>query len=244
MCEKNICIYCLKDSSSTKNLEHVIPETLGCKDTLPKGYVCDSCNSYFSKMDKNVLYNRFISLHVGTNQIPGKKNKVRKQLGEKLYFPEKDKIQIILGTVTIPKGTLPSGTEFDFSLEQSEEFDELLFARGVHKIAFNCYAYKFGRSAAIQNCFDNLRQYIRYAKTNELWTYGVRDSHSTENRSCSALHEINWGKFVELRILSLDFFVSLTGWKSEIESEIIKHGYSIVCRKGMWQESNLLGLKK
>lgn len=190
MCEKAVCIYCLKDSSNTKNLEHVIPEGLGCKDTLPKGTICDSCNSYFSNMDKNVLYNRYIFLHVGSEEIPGKKGKIRRKLEDKLFFPKKGELQIGL-SCTIPSGPIQPGTEFILKLDQSKEFDELLFARGVHKIAFNCYAYKFGQSNALQNRFDSLRRYIRCAKTNELWTYGVRDSHSTENRSCSALYEIN-----------------------------------------------------
>ena len=243
MCEKKVCIYCLKDSSNTRNLEHVIPEALGCKDTLPKGTICDSCNSYFPNMDKNVLYNRYISLHVGTAEIPGKKDKIRKQLGEKLFFPKKGEFQIVLPG-TIPAGELQPGMEIDFKIEQSKEFKELLFARGIHKIAFNCYAYKFGQSNALQNRFDNLRRYIRYAKTNELWTYGVRDSHSTANRSCSTLYETDWGPFGGLRLLSLDFFVSLTGWRHELEAEIIKNGYDIISRRGQWGSSSLLGLQK
>lgn len=243
MCEKVVCVYCLEASSNTNNLEHVTPESLGCKDTLPKGTVCDSCNDYFSNMDKNVLYNRYISLHVGTAEIPGKKDKIRKQLGENLFFPKKGEFQVVLRG-TIPAGEIQPGTEFEFKLEQSKEFDELLFARGIHKIAFNCYAHKFGQSNALQNRFDKLRRYIRYAKTNELWTYGVRDSRSTANRSCSALCETDWGPFLGLRLLSLDFFVSLTGWRSEIESGVIENGYDIIRRKGQWQESSLLGLKK
>lgn len=243
MGEKTVCIYCLKDSFSARNLEHVIPEALGCKDTLPKGDVCDSCNNYFSILDKNVLYNRYISLHVGTGELLGKKGNVRKELGEKLSFPKKDEFIISLQG-TIPQGKYQAGAEFDIKIEQSKEFKELSFARGIHKIAFNCYTYKFGKNKALQDCFDNLRRYVRQAKANELWTYGVRDSHSTANRSCSTLYETDLGPFVGLRLLSLDFFVSLTGWRSEIEPEVIKNGYCIISRKGQWTASSLLGLQE
>ena len=155
MCDKAVCIYCLKDSSNTRNLEHVIPEALGCKDTLPKGTICDSCNSYFPNMDKNVLYNRYISLHVGTAEIPGKKGTPRKRLGEKLFFPKKDEFQIVLQGI-IAAGESQPGMEIDCKIEQSKEFKKLSFARGIHKIAFNCYPYKFGKYKALQNCFDNL----------------------------------------------------------------------------------------
>ena len=243
MGEKTVCIYCLKDSFSTKNLEHVIPEALGCKDTLPKGDVCDSCNNYFSILDKNVLYNRYISLHVGTEEVLGKKAKVRKQLGEKLSFPKKDEFIISLQG-TIPQGKYQAGAEFDFKIEQSKEFDELLFARGIHKIAFNCYAYKFGQHEALQNRFNNLRQYVRYAKFDELWTYGVKVPNSARNRHMAELHDKNFGLFLGLPLLTLAFFVSLTGWRNEIESEVIKNGYCIISRKGQWTASSLLGLQE
>ena len=156
MCEM-ICIYCLKDSSHTSGQEHVIPEGLGCKETLPKSYVCDSCNNYFSEMDKNILLNRYIALHIGTAEIPGKRGKIRKQIGEKLHFPKKGAFRILLGPVTVTSGM----RQADFHLEQSNEFDELLFARGIHKSAFNCFALRFGRNYALHPRFNNLRRYIR-----------------------------------------------------------------------------------
>ena len=51
------CIFCKKDSSNSKSVEHIIPESLGNKShILPKGIVCDSCNNYFAiKIEKKVL---------------------------------------------------------------------------------------------------------------------------------------------------------------------------------------------
>ncbi len=44
------CIFCKNPSSSSKSVEHVIPESLGNKKhVLPKGIVCDSCNNYFAR---------------------------------------------------------------------------------------------------------------------------------------------------------------------------------------------------
>lgn len=49
MMEKR-CIFCEKDSSSSKSVEHIIPESLGGKKhTLPPGIVCDKCNNYFAR---------------------------------------------------------------------------------------------------------------------------------------------------------------------------------------------------
>ena len=38
--DKGTCIYCLKDSSNAKGSEHIIPDSLGYKDTLPKKKRC------------------------------------------------------------------------------------------------------------------------------------------------------------------------------------------------------------
>ncbi len=237
MCKLAVCIYCLKDGFGARSLEHVIPEALGCRITLPKGYVCDACNNYFSEMDKSILLNRYIGLHVGTEEIPGKKGKIRKQIGERLRFAEKGTFEITLGPRTITPGT----KKVEFGLEQSKEFDELLFARGIHKIAFNSYASRFGQRDALHNRFDNLRRYVRKADRDELWTYAVKESEDSENNFIAIVRQTNWGEIVELRILCLDFLVSLRGWKKEIEKYLRANDYSIVWHKGQWQERSLLG---
>ena len=50
------CIFCHKDTSLSKSVEHIIPESLGNKHHyLPQGYVCDQCNNYFSiKIEKEL----------------------------------------------------------------------------------------------------------------------------------------------------------------------------------------------
>lgn len=235
-----MCIYCLKDSSGAKSLEHVILEALGCKITLPKGYVCDDCNNYFSEMDKCVLQNRYIALHVGTEEIPGKKGKIRRQIGERLRFPQKGTFEITLGPRTITPGT----QKVEFGLEQSKEFDELLFARGIHKIAFNSYAFRFGQREALQNRFNNLRRYVRKPDRDELWTYAIKKLGDNEGTFVAITYNTNLGEFVKLRILCLDFLVSLTGWRREIENYLREEDIGVIREKGRWQESSLLGLKR
>ena len=76
------CIFCHKDSSSSRSVEHIIPESLGNKSMfLPHGYVCDECNHYFAiKIEKDILSQPyFISLRSRT-EIYSKKNKMVKPL--------------------------------------------------------------------------------------------------------------------------------------------------------------------
>ncbi len=81
------CIFCHEESSTSKSIEHIIPESLGNKHHfLPKGYVCDKCNNYFSiKIEKELLAQPyFVSLRF-RNEILTKKGKLVK---EKMIFPE------------------------------------------------------------------------------------------------------------------------------------------------------------
>ncbi|WP_414849776.1 HNH endonuclease [Kosakonia quasisacchari] len=44
------CIFCKMESTSSKSVEHIIPESLwNTKNILPAGIVCDKCNNYFSR---------------------------------------------------------------------------------------------------------------------------------------------------------------------------------------------------
>ncbi len=44
------CIFCKAESSDSRSVEHILPESLGnTKHVLPKGVVCDKCNNYFAK---------------------------------------------------------------------------------------------------------------------------------------------------------------------------------------------------
>ncbi len=51
------CIFCKNDSSSSRSVEHIMPESIGSKKrVLPCGVVCDKCNNYFArKVEEPVL---------------------------------------------------------------------------------------------------------------------------------------------------------------------------------------------
>lgn len=44
------CIFCKRDSSTSRSREHIIPESLGnSQAVLSPGVVCDKCNNYFAR---------------------------------------------------------------------------------------------------------------------------------------------------------------------------------------------------
>lgn len=87
----SICIFCHKDSSTSKSVEHIIPESLGNKEhILPKGYVCDACNNYFSvKIEKELLAQPYFVSMRRRNDIRTKKGKY---VVEDMFFPGAHKI--------------------------------------------------------------------------------------------------------------------------------------------------------
>ncbi|MGY4506703.1 HNH endonuclease [Bradyrhizobium sp. USDA 3650] len=44
------CLFCKRDSSASRSVEHIIPESLGnFTHVLSRGVVCDACNNYFAR---------------------------------------------------------------------------------------------------------------------------------------------------------------------------------------------------
>ncbi len=72
------CIFCKQDSSNSKSVEHIIPESLGGnKHILGKGLVCDKCNNYFAReVEKPFLEDSTIKLLRFDEGLESKKGKV------------------------------------------------------------------------------------------------------------------------------------------------------------------------
>lgn len=69
------CIFCKSNSSRSKSLEHIIPESLGnIEHVLPRGVVCDICNNYFARKVERPLLETPWFRHVRSRQwVPNKR---------------------------------------------------------------------------------------------------------------------------------------------------------------------------
>ena len=215
------CIFCHKDSSNSKSVEHIIPESLGNKHHfLPKGYVCDKCNHYFAiKIENELLLQPYFVSTRFRNEILTKKGKLVK---EKMMFPgalksveaemqttddgqvitfydedlfdrvEKGEVTEVM-TLYIPEPDYPNKTMSRFLAKCAYEY--FLYNMGKEKYDL-CVQELLGKE---QDILKDLREWARFGK-GKLWQYSQRRIYSEgdcvhnqkENKIYEILHEMKF----------------------------------------------------
>lgn len=77
------CLFCKADSSASRSVEHIIPESLGnTTAVLPPGVVCDTCNNYFARKVEAPFLQSPAVLHLRFHQrLENKRGRVPSVLG-------------------------------------------------------------------------------------------------------------------------------------------------------------------
>ncbi|OUL60978.1 HNH endonuclease [Flavobacterium sp. AJR] len=206
------CIFCKNDSSNSKSVEHIIPESLGNKNqVLSKGVVCDSCNNYFgNKIEKTVLEMPYFKSLRGRIMIENKKGKIPRIPG---FTKDKDNIEISFSqersnTIeVIYKGkkaleTIIKHNELYIPLIPEPPKNDLLVSKFVGKIALEAFAKRVSSAEDWQEDFvensglDMLRDFVRYGKGYTIWPYHIRriyDEHQIkyDKKSNKILQKLN-----------------------------------------------------
>ena len=215
------CVFCHKDSSNSKSVEHIIPESLGNKHYfLPKGYVCDECNHYFAIKIENELLSQpyFISMRF-RNEILTKKGRFVK---EKLFFPEVKKSSEVV-MYTTDDGFIEAVVDEElYDLIKAgktktmigpyipePEYPNVIMSRFLAKCAYEFFLYNMGKEKydlCVQEllCKESdilkaLREYARFGK-GEYWQYSQRRIYSegdvvfnqNEDLNYEILHEMKF----------------------------------------------------
>lgn len=215
------CIFCHRDTSSSKSVEHIIPESLGNKHHfLPRGYVCDKCNNYFSiKIESVLLAQPYFTSMRFRNEILSKKGRLVK---EKMNFPgELRSSEVVFRTTE---------NELVFSLNDEEvyesikagrintivgpyipepEFPNVIMSRFLAKCAYEFFLYNMGidkYDSCVQellgsnnDILKDLREYARYGR-GKYWQYYQHRLYSEgrcvlnekENNYSEILHEMRF----------------------------------------------------
>lgn len=192
------CIFCKKDTSDSKSVEHIIPESLGnTEHVLPKGIVCDSCNNYFAcKIERPLLEMPYFKNIRYRNSIKSKKGKLvpgvsailspKGRLIETCIFGRKIELDI-------------EEKEFLSLTEDRETFGLIILAendpkkndriisRFLAKVALETLAYKIiDEKEWIDEIVNKielnpLRNYARYGGK-EIWEYNQRRIYTEDTR--------------------------------------------------------------
>lgn len=184
------CIFCKSDSSNSKSVEHIIPESLGNKkQVLSKGVVCDSCNNYFShKIEKLVLEMPYFQSLRGRKMIENKKGKIPKISGftkekdfvEIRFLPDKsDTVEVIINDEKIFE-SIRSHRKLYVPIFPEPPRNDLYVSKFIGKIAIEALAKRVSIAEGWQDDFvendglDELRHFVRYGRGYPIWPYYIR----------------------------------------------------------------------
>lgn len=239
------CIFCKTESSNTKSVEHIIPESLGNKEhILRNGIVCDNCNQYFSsKIEKPVLEKSYFISVRHRNFIESKKNRIPL---ERAYISNDPNIFIDVnkgdrsviienpqtvnkilngqvGCMIVPNITNPPPNDRDIS-------------RFLGKIAIEVLAYKLYLDQEwIDEIvdkveLDELRYYVRVGNKPNFWEYYQRRIYNEQDRfenpkiisePYEVLHEFtllyteNFELYLVLAIMGIEYALNFTNPRIE-----------------------------
>lgn len=193
-----MCIFCKIESSSSKSIEHIIPESLGNKShILPKGIVCDKCNNYFAnKVEKKVLELPYFKSLRGRNVIENKKGKTpgipgfmaSANIGEiEIHLNKNKQEEVIVEDKKLYK-RIQKGEFKQFYIPQLEQppSENIHISKFLGKVALEALAQRISKVDNWQTDFieneslDPLRNFVRYGKEYKFWPYHTRKIYNED----------------------------------------------------------------
>ena len=188
------CIFCKKESTSSRSVEHIIPESLGnVSHTLPVGVVCDKCNNYFArKVEKPFLDSLYIQERRFYAGIPNKKERIPTLEGVHLQSLTPIHLMKMLKDSMVSVGAALTADESRWIAKlQTEKSGTLIMpvatrpndyisSRFIAKVGLEVLAHRFLESSnqldeIIENPeLDKLRRYVRFGDKPSIWPMSFR----------------------------------------------------------------------
>lgn len=187
------CIFCKQNSSKSRSIEHIIPESIGNqKRLLPPGVVCDQCNNYLArKIEKPILDHPSFRNLRAWYQVPNKRGKypsllgyiggtdiaigLRRSADGKLKV-ETEKASHARHLETVMESGLSSPLLFPIQMEPPKrEMSRFLCKMALESIAEILYSSPERTDLLIDSeFFNNARIYARYGTNYSSWPYSQR----------------------------------------------------------------------
>jgi len=198
------CIFCKKDASTSKSVEHIVPESLGNEEhTLPPGVVCDACNNYFaSSIEQPVLESGHFVTSRFNALIPNKRQRMPRLSAvllpgalrsHQVQFHRADVSRDMNGNFELyaevgAEEAIVSGRINRVVVPASGAKPKpQLFSRFLAKVAVECLAQRLLdhngdllREFIDDEQVDTLRSYSRYGKSGMEWPYSERRIYGSD----------------------------------------------------------------
>jgi hypothetical protein len=229
------CIFCKRDSSGSRSVEHVIPESLGNTEHLLKpGIVCDTCNNYFaSKVEGPLLSEPYFRYQCSIADIPSKKGRPARVRG--VHLESRTSIELIR---SLDSSGISVGAAFEKDenrwIESVQNVEtgriympipaapnEIVLSRFLAKVAVECLALRVvdldgGIDGLVsERALDPLRDYARKGQSKQVWPFHARPLYPADfafvgsgQKPYEVLHE--W-VFTDLDEVGLYFVFALFG---------------------------------
>jgi hypothetical protein len=196
------CIFCKNNSTGSKALEHIVPESLGNEEhTLPPGIVCDPCNNYFaSGIEQPVLESGYFLTSRFNALIPNKRRRMPSLSGillpgyrneRQIRFHRAEVSRDARGDYQIfaeakAEDGIASGEISRVIIPASgPKPDRQLFSRFLAKVAVECMAQRLLQNAphllsefVDDEQVDLARNYARFGRSGLEWPYSERQIYS------------------------------------------------------------------
>jgi hypothetical protein len=225
------CIWCKKPNSDT-DIEHIIPEALGCPDgfVLSDGAVCGNCNNNLGHLDQAVIDEFDIpAFMAGVRRKRGRPAKINSRgnllgtwsdSGPVLHInvgrkPVRAKGGHVLTAYGKSRRNVKAslrrfGNLADVSF-QTKLGAGSKFVRGIMKIAFSSLAFFFGPPEVLRDHFDPIRQFVidGYGVRKVLWM-ATSDKQFRNEVWPPLRHESGDYYAIVFRLDSVEFIVDLS----------------------------------
>lgn len=194
------CIFCKRESSTSRSVEHIVPESLGnIEHVLPVGAVCDDCNQYFArKVERQLLDSPMFRLLRAVMTVPNKRGRVP------VWLP---------GNGTDQPGYRQMG--------------RFLSKVGLEVLAFKTLSVSSWNDELVdQAALDELRRFARYNEGPD-WPFTVRTLHPVNavfedgNQPFELFHEFDIlfsrssEAYLVLSIFGVEMVINLRGREND-----------------------------
>ncbi|KAF5431988.1 HNH endonuclease [Candidatus Methanophagaceae archaeon] len=228
---KNHCIFCKTTDGNFSSVEHVIPESIGNETLfLPRGYVCDNCNTRISKLEQDFVNSLPISMVKIFFGSVGKKGKLPSAKFSNVHLqrisPNAITMRYHVGAKSIPKATeLPEGG-YKLKLSLTTQFNPHIIARVLFKMGLGIVATDRGREEALHPRYDPAREYILNGGhfPNRLAIF--KESHPSNVSKIEGAINNKEGTFIHFELLGARFIIGLEpNPKNMINEQLLDQAY-------------------